>query len=199
VGTDDESSERRRAERIPINEELSRDGSTWVSDLSIGGVFVHTAAMQPVGALIELSFTVLLDDPVVLQAVGKVVRHSRKPPGMGVQFVAMQPEMAERIEEVLERQQPIDSGAPLRLPEPRPDDDDDEPTRLRLARPAPIGDLAVTPTDEDAVTSTFPRLAKDGEPPTTLFRPPPLPGEAGTADAGDDDPTRQYPALRRED
>ena len=52
-----ESDERRRGERIPINQEFGRGpGETWVSDLSLGGVFVHTDAMLPVGSLIELSW-----------------------------------------------------------------------------------------------------------------------------------------------
>src|SRR5690606_34130364 len=111
--------ERRRGERIPINHEFeSGDGGTWVSDLSLGGVFVHTEELLPVGSTIELRFTILIDDPVVIEAFGKVVRHSHKPRGMGVEFAAMRPEMNQRIEDVLARRQPLDSGAPLRLPEP---------------------------------------------------------------------------------
>jgi hypothetical protein len=181
--------DRRRAERIPINDEFARyggggPGSTWVSDLSPTGVFVHTDELLPVGVHLELRFTVVLDDPVVLEAVAKVVRHSHKPRGMGVAFVQISPEMTERIAEVLAEHQPLDSGAPLRLPEPssrrfdratsspgfelpRDDDgdDDDVPSRrdhatssAGFARPAPIEGLDLRRVSEEAVTAAFPQL-----------------------------------------
>lgn len=163
--------DRRRAERIPINEEFARfggggPGSTWVSDLSPTGVFVHTDELLPVGAHIELRFTVVLDDPFVIEAVGKVVRHSHRPRGMGVAFALIEPEMTARIDEVLASRRPTDSGAPLRLPEPSrvrfeiPADDDDESSGLilGLARPAPIQGLDVRRVSEEAVTAAFPKL-----------------------------------------
>lgn len=187
AGRDD----RRSQERIPINEEFAAVGSTWVSNLSLGGVFVHTDSPLPVGVAIDLRFSLLLDDPVVIEARAKVVRHSRDPQGMGVKFTSLEPLMRARIEAVLERERPVDSGAPLRLPEPS--DDDDDTTRVRLARPAPVGELRFSrrdpgadddgpEPDDDAPTSVTPRLPKwggtdDGEP-TTLFKPPPGPGKS---------------------
>jgi Tfp pilus assembly protein PilZ len=178
----DESDERRRSERVPINEEFSNDGSTWVSDLSIGGVFVHTNELLPIGMVVELRFTVLLDDPLVIEAVGKVMRHSRRPSGIGVQFSTLAPHMRERVEQVLARQRPIDSGEPVRLPDPgharlpepgrvppeaghARDQDDRTEQPVGLARPAPIGDLRLAAAD-DEVTKSFP-----------IFRPPPMPGK----------------------
>jgi Tfp pilus assembly protein PilZ len=176
----DESDERRRSERVPINEEFSNDESTWVSDLSIGGVFVHTSELLPIGMIVELRFTVLLDDPLVIEAVGKVMRHSRRPSGIGVQFSTLAPHMRERVEQVLARQRPLDSGEPVRLPDPGhagrlPDsgrlppepghasDDGEQP--VGLARPAPVGDLRLVAAD-DEVTKSFP-----------IFRPPPMPAK----------------------
>ena len=57
---------------------------------------------------------------LVAEAAGKIVRHSRRPPGMGVKFTSIDDATRAHIEEVLARHKPIDSGAPLRLPEPRP-------------------------------------------------------------------------------
>jgi Tfp pilus assembly protein PilZ len=176
--SDEPNDERRRAERVPINEEFSSDGSTWVSDLSIGGVFVHTHDLLPIGMIVELRFTVLLDDPLVIEAIGKVVRHSRRPSGIGVQFSTLTALMRERVEQVLARQRPLDSGAPMRLPDPgqasapqpsqpapEPGHASDDDRTLSWARPAAVGDLRVTAADEE-VTKSFPR-----------FRPPPMPGK----------------------
>lgn len=203
------SDERRHCERVPINEEFSGDDSTWVSDLSVGGVFVHTRELVPIGIVVELRFTVLLDDPVVIEATGKVVRHSRHPPGIGVQFNTLSEQMRDRIEQVLARQRPVDSGAPIRLPdpghasmpelgpepEPEPGRASDEPhERINWARPAPVGGLRLTAADDD-VTASFPRIDLDG-PPAPTFRPPPLPGKRP---ADEDAVTARFPALSRED
>lgn len=201
--SDETTDERRRSERVPINEEFSSDesdGSRWVSDLSIGGVFVHTNELLPIGMIVELRFTVLLDDPLVIEAVGKVVRHSRRPSGIGVQFSTLAPLMRERVEQVLDRQRPLDSGEPVRLPDPGhlpPEpghvSDDDEQT-VPLGRPAPVGDLRLSAADDD-VTKSFPRIAA-GEAPTPIFRPPPLPGKRP---ADEDASTSRFPAVRRKD
>ena len=176
--------DRRSGDRVPINEEFAAAGSTWVSNLSLGGVFVHTDDPQPVGAAIELRFSLLLDDPVVIEARAKVVRHSRDPRGMGVQFTSLEPLMRARIEAVLEREQPVDSGAPLRLPEPSHEGEDDTTRRVQLARPAPVGNLRIEPDpkpepDEDEPTRVMPGLSlpkrrgADADEPTTLFKAPP--------------------------
>jgi Tfp pilus assembly protein PilZ len=196
--------ERRRAERVPINEEFSNDGSTWVSDLSIGGVFVHTEELLPIGMAVELRFTVLLDDPLVIEAVGKVARHSRHPLGIGVQFSDLAPQMRERVEQVLSRQRPIDSGKPLHLPDPGHAGPSPVPEArprpvsgqapVGMGHPAPVGALR-PPAGEDEVTASFPRIPVR-EPPSTIFRPPPLPGKRTT---DEDASTSRFPALERDD
>ncbi|PRQ09637.1 PilZ domain-containing protein [Enhygromyxa salina] len=211
AGSEDSGEERRGGDRIPINEEFSRDSSTWVSDLSRGGVFVHSAELLPVGSLIELRFTILVEDLTVIEAVAKVVRHSRRPQGMGVEFVSLSDQMARQIDALLEQRRPLDSGTPLRLPEPHQleprqrDISDDDTTRARLARPAPVdlqfGEASFEPVvddDEDeTATTSFPRIPTDtarGEA-TTVFRPPPIPGQG--SDGADDERTRQFPAVTR--
>src|SRR4028119_266364 len=81
--------DRRRGERHPINPEFAALESgrlTYVSNLSEYGVFIHTRVRLPVGAAIDLRFTVLLDDPVVIHGAGRVVHHQDEPRGMGVAF-----------------------------------------------------------------------------------------------------------------
>lgn len=109
----DKGEERRRGERLNINEEFEAVGANYVSDLSEHGVFVHTPDLLAMGTTVELRFTVLLDDPVVIQGLGKVVRHQKDPPGMGVEFGPLSPAMVLRIQDVLSRQRPRDSGPPI--------------------------------------------------------------------------------------
>lgn len=208
--------DRRQGDRIPINQEFAQSASTWVSDLSAGGVFVHGAELLPVGSTVELRFTVLLDDPIVIEAVGKIVRHSRRPPGIGVQFTSIDDATRGHIEDVLARHKPIDSGEPLRLPE-IPAGAQSSGSGVSWARPAPIGGLSLTcsaPTEiEDDVTHSFARLdaealdatteyakpdpgkdfKEDG--PTLVFRPPPPPSTGKSSKPtsdDDDDRTQQF-------
>lgn len=102
----DEPDDRRRAERVVINDEFGRlPEATYISDLNEYGVFVHTRQPPAVGALIDLRFTVLMEDPLVIEARGRVVRHSRDPRGMGVEFTSLSPETMLRINDILTHQQ----------------------------------------------------------------------------------------------
>ncbi|HWB74828.1 MAG TPA: PilZ domain-containing protein [Nannocystaceae bacterium] len=110
----DDGNERRRAERVPINSEFSRmPAPMFVSDLSEGGVFVHTTQRVPIGSEVTVRFTVLLDDPVVIEAKGRVVRHQLDPAGIGIAFTQLNPDMALRIDDVLTRERPRDLGPPI--------------------------------------------------------------------------------------
>lgn len=99
--------ERRRGERFPVNAEfaeLAAGTLTFVSNVSETGVFVNTRNRVPIGTMVELSFTVLLDDPVVITGPGKVVYHSDEPRGMGVEFKNLGPAMALRLADVVSHQ-----------------------------------------------------------------------------------------------
>lgn len=113
----EDGDDRRRSERVAINDEFQKlggDGIAFVSNLSVTGVFVHTGQLLPIGTKIELRFTVLLDDPVLIEASGEVVRHhTGEDPGMGVRFGPMSPEMVLRIQDAIARRRPRDSGAPV--------------------------------------------------------------------------------------
>lgn len=92
--------DRRRGERHPINPEfaaLEPGRLTYVSNLSEYGVFIHTRVRLPVGAAVDLRFTVLLDDPVVIHGPGRVVHHQDEPRGMGVAFVNLSAVMQLRV------------------------------------------------------------------------------------------------------
>ena len=74
---------------------------------------MHSEELLALGTTIELRFTVLLDDPVVIQGLGKVVRHQTDPKGMGVEFGPLSPTMVLRIQDAISRQRPRDSGPPI--------------------------------------------------------------------------------------
>lgn len=92
--------ERRRSERFEVNAELAElePGSVaYVGNLSEFGVFIHTRARLPVGSALDLRFTILLDDPVVISGTGRVVHHKDEPRGMGVAFANLSAEMQLRV------------------------------------------------------------------------------------------------------
>lgn len=94
---------------------------TYISDLSEYGVFIHSDEQVPLGTKLKLRFTVLLDDPVIISAEGRVVRHQTEPLGMGLEFTDLDPETILRINDVVSRQRPRDSGPPItRQPDPAP-------------------------------------------------------------------------------
>jgi len=119
---DDKEGERRAAERVLVNDEFQRlggDGIAYVSNLSGTGVFVHTSQLLPIGTKIELRFTLLLDDPVLIEAAGDVVRHQTgEQSGMGVRFGPMSPQMVLRIQDAIAQRRPRDSGAPIKIARP---------------------------------------------------------------------------------
>lgn len=92
--------DRRRGERHAINPEfaaLDPGTLTYVSNLSEYGVFIHTRVRLPVGSAVDLRFTVLLDDPVVIHGPGRVVHHQDEPRGMGVAFGNLSAEAQLRV------------------------------------------------------------------------------------------------------
>jgi hypothetical protein len=92
--------ERRRSDRFEVNAEFAElePGSiSFVNNLSESGVFVSTRTRLPLGTPLELRFTILLDDPVVITGTGRVVHHQDEPRGMGVSFVNLSAEMQLRV------------------------------------------------------------------------------------------------------
>lgn len=115
VTATDDAHNRRRAERVAINRAFQCAGGAYVSDLSEHGLFLHETVVAPIGTDLKLRFTVLLDDPVVLEGEGRVVRHHDDPPGMGIEFTQLDPVMLERIALIVNSKRPRDSGPPAQL------------------------------------------------------------------------------------
>ena len=104
-----EAAERRREERVPagaairIRFKTARDlEEYYLRDISQGGMFIATQNLRAMGEVLTILLQLPEGDELRLQA--RVV-HQRtpsqvragQPAGMGVQFEAMTPEMAERI------------------------------------------------------------------------------------------------------
>ncbi|MBK8262358.1 MAG: PilZ domain-containing protein [Nannocystis sp.] len=123
MGDFGEADERRESERYSVNHELARvrPGSiAYISNISETGVFVSTRHRLPVGAALELRFTVLMDDPVLISGKGKVAYHLDEPRGMGVEFVDLPPDMALRVADVVSQaraREADESSKPLRIRE----------------------------------------------------------------------------------
>ena len=102
------STEKRRGKRVPVNTAFSETDprtTTPVSNLSETGVFVFSDQLYPLGSRVELRFVVFPDDPMLFQHTGRIVRHSHAPPGMGVEFDPLPPEVRAIIQEILARAQ----------------------------------------------------------------------------------------------
>ncbi len=83
--------------------ELDPRTTTPVSDLSETGCYVHSGDQLPIGALIELRFTVFPEEPILFEGRGRVVRHGDDPPGMGVEFVELDEGARDVVRKILLR------------------------------------------------------------------------------------------------
>ncbi len=155
--------DRRRAERVDVNFEF-RDRSsmpTHVSNLSEYGVFVHTEQNLPMGSEVQLRFTIVLDDPVVIAGRGRVVRHQSKPAGMGFEFTHLDPEMLLRVADVVRRNRPRDSGPPIVTAE---DDLTSTDGKVRARRVAsPVVTSKARPEEDEAAQTLVNLRAVDVE------------------------------------
>ena len=98
--------EQRTAPRVVINrefksvEEFVRE---YAMNVSLGGCFIRTAEVLPVGSKVRLRFTVIVEDMETIEGTGEVVRviapTSAEPSGVGVVFTTL----TERSREVLVR------------------------------------------------------------------------------------------------
>ncbi len=106
MASQSKSKDRRRARRVPMSagaSELDPRTTTPVSEVSETGCYVHTSDRLPVGALIELRFTVFPDAPILFAGHGRVVRHGDDPPGMGVEFVDLDDGAKDVVRKILLR------------------------------------------------------------------------------------------------
>ncbi len=79
----------RRDERVTINKEFDSFDQfiqEYVTNISATGVFIKSKTPLPVGTEVNLRFTVIMDDIETITGLGRVVRVSEDPAGMGVVF-----------------------------------------------------------------------------------------------------------------
>jgi len=83
---------RPRDQRVTVNrefqsvEELIKE---YVQNISRSGVFIRSETPLPIGTKVNLRFSVIVDEIETVEGVGKVVRVSDDPSGMGVVFTEL--------------------------------------------------------------------------------------------------------------
>ncbi|HTE50479.1 MAG TPA: PilZ domain-containing protein [Kofleriaceae bacterium] len=98
-----------RDQRVSINHEFASIEelvSEYVTNISRSGVFIRSENPLPIGTLVNLCFSVILDDLETVTGVGKVVRVSQDPRGMGIVFVELDTVSEKIVESLFAR--PID-------------------------------------------------------------------------------------------
>ncbi len=82
----------RRDARVTINKEFESYEAfitEYVTNISRTGAFVRSKDPLPIGTLVNLRFTVIMDDIETVEGIGEVVRVHDDPPGMGVVFTEL--------------------------------------------------------------------------------------------------------------
>ena len=100
---------RRVEERVTINQEFESFDAfieEYVTNLSRSGAFLKTRTAVPVGAKVNLRFTVLHDEMEFIEGVGEVVRVQDDPPGVGVVFSELSPASQATLDRLLARRDP---------------------------------------------------------------------------------------------
>jgi uncharacterized protein (TIGR02266 family) len=95
-----------RDERTTVNHEFASVDefiTEYVTNISRSGVFIKSKSPLSVGTRVNLKFTVILDDPEIVEGIGEVVRRSEDPRGMGVVFVELSPVSQNLIARLLTR------------------------------------------------------------------------------------------------
>jgi hypothetical protein len=82
-------SDKRGGDRVTINKEFESFDAfiqEYVTNISRTGVFIKSQTPLSIGTLVNLRFTVIMDDIETIEGVGEVMRVEKDPPGMGVVF-----------------------------------------------------------------------------------------------------------------
>ena len=82
----------RTEKRVTINKEFESFDAfihEYVTNISRSGVFIRSKTPLPVGTVVNLKFTVIMDDLEMIEGTGEVVRVEADPPGMGVVFTEL--------------------------------------------------------------------------------------------------------------
>jgi uncharacterized protein (TIGR02266 family) len=99
--------ERRQSTRGELFTEVRYEGAgvhaeTRISDINLSGVFVDALSPLPLGAVVNLSFTLPGGQRVATEGV---VVHSQPSIGMGVRFTSLKPEDEKLIQEAIDAHQ----------------------------------------------------------------------------------------------
>ena len=79
----------RQEARVTINKEFDSFDQfiqEYVTNISRSGVFIKTSAPLPIGTIVNLRFSVIMDEVESIEGEGEVVRVETDPAGMGVVF-----------------------------------------------------------------------------------------------------------------
>ena len=98
---------RRQEPRVTINKEFDSFDQfvrEYVTNISRSGVFIKTPKPLPVGSIVNLRFTVVMDGVETIEGEGEVVRVDENPPGMGVVFRKLEHYSRSLVERLLMQQ-----------------------------------------------------------------------------------------------
>ena len=112
-----------RDERAVVNHEFSSIDEfihEYVTNISRSGVFIRSKHPLAVGTKVDLKFTIILDDPEIIEGIGEVVRVSDDPRGMGVVFISLSNVSQNLIARLMTRRAGTESGAPGVAPRTHP-------------------------------------------------------------------------------
>jgi hypothetical protein len=96
----------RRDDRVTINKEFESFDAfihEYVTNISRTGVFIKSKAPLAVGTMVNLRFTVIMDDIETIEGIGEVVRVERDPSGAGVGMGVVFRELSTYSQGLLER------------------------------------------------------------------------------------------------
>ena len=104
---DEASAGRRREPRLTINKEFDSFDQfiqEYVTNISRSGVFIKTSEPLPIGTIVNLRFTVIMEAIETIEGEGEVVRVESDPAGMGVVFRKLSSYSEALIEKLLTAQ-----------------------------------------------------------------------------------------------
>jgi uncharacterized protein (TIGR02266 family) len=116
MGESHEERDKRTGDRLTINKEFESFEAfvqEYVTNISRTGVFIKSQSAPPVGTLVNLRFTVIMDDIESIEGVGEVVRVERDASGvtgMGVVFRELSAYSKDLIEKLLVRRGETDKS-----------------------------------------------------------------------------------------
>lgn len=104
--------ERRRHPRVKLNllvqfrfQSYDEFLADYASDISVGGLFLHTEEPRPEGSLVYFQFTTK-EEGAFIEGLGRVVRvleDEQGHKGMGIEFVNVEEPSAAKIRDIVER------------------------------------------------------------------------------------------------